>query len=95
MVRSLTQICTFKLLKPCKSISGEFDLTKMLLKSSFNVTMHNHTQVLKCRKQSQNMDALFFSHPPYSPDLAPSDLSLFGVLKDATLGRFGSEEEVI
>jgi len=36
-----------------------------------------------------------FSHPPYSPDIDPSDLSLFGVLKDATLGRFGSEDEVI
>lgn len=46
-------------LKSCKSISGEFNLTKMLLKSSFNVTMHNHTQVLKCRKQSQNLDGLF------------------------------------
>lgn len=36
-----------------------------------------------------------FPHPPYSPDLAPSDLSLFGVLKDATFGRFGSEDKVI
>ena len=60
MVRSLTQICTFKLLKPCKSFSGEFNLTNVLLKTSFNVTMHNHTQVLKHSKQSQNLDGLFF-----------------------------------
>jgi hypothetical protein len=39
----LTQICTFKLLKPCRSVSGESDLTKILLKSSFNMTTHNHT----------------------------------------------------
>jgi len=82
-------------LKSCRSISGEFDLTKMLLKSSFSATMHNHIQVLKCRKQSQNLDGLLFSHPPYNPEFAPSDLSLFGVLKDATLGRFGSKDKVI
>jgi len=67
----------------------------MLLKSSFSATMHNHIQVLKCRKQSQNLDGLLFSHPPYNPEFAPSDLSLFGVLKDATLGRFGSKDKVI
>jgi hypothetical protein len=26
-------------------------------------------------------------HPPYSPDLAPSDFHLFGPLKDALRGR--------
>jgi histone-lysine N-methyltransferase SETMAR len=35
-------------------------------------------------------------HPPYSPDLAPSDLHLFGSLKDAIRGKwFGSNDEVI
>jgi hypothetical protein len=41
----LTQICTVKLLKPSRNISGEFNLTKMLLKLSFSVTMHDYTQV--------------------------------------------------
>jgi histone-lysine N-methyltransferase SETMAR len=27
------------------------------------------------------------SHPPYSPDLAPSDFNLFGALKDAIQGK--------
>jgi histone-lysine N-methyltransferase SETMAR len=36
-----------------------------------------------------------FPHPPYSPDLAPSDLHLFGALKDAIRGkRFGSDEVI-
>jgi hypothetical protein len=47
MVTPLTRIRTFKLLEPRRSISGEFDLIKMFLKSSFNTTMHNHTQALK------------------------------------------------
>jgi transposase len=34
-------------------------------------------------------------HPPYSPDLAPSDFHLFWPLKDALRGRhFRSDEEV-
>ena len=35
-------------------------------------------------------------HPPYSPDLAPSDFHLFGPLKDALRGtRFEDDESVI
>ena len=35
-------------------------------------------------------------HPPYSPDLAPSDFHLFGQLKDALYGtRFEDDENVI
>jgi len=45
LVKPLTQICTVKLLKPSRNISGEFNLTKMLLKLSFSVTMHDYTQV--------------------------------------------------
>ena len=34
-------------------------------------------------------------HPPYSPDLAPSDFHLFGPLKDLLGGiKFGSDEDV-
>ena len=35
-----------------------------------------------------------FDHPPYSPDLAPSDFHLFTKLKDFLAGkRFDSDEE--
>jgi histone-lysine N-methyltransferase SETMAR len=34
-------------------------------------------------------------HPPYSPDLAPSDFHLLGALNDAIRGkRFGSDDEI-
>ena len=34
-------------------------------------------------------------HPPYSPDLAPSDYYLFGPMKEALWGnRYGSENNV-
>ena len=46
-----------------------------------------------------NLDELLFKlllHPPYSPDLAPSDYWLFADLKRMLQGkRFGSNEEVI
>ena len=36
-----------------------------------------------------------FDHPPYNPDLAPSDFHLFTKLKDFLGGtRFGSDEEL-
>jgi len=35
-------------------------------------------------------------HPPYSPDLAPSDLYLFGMLKGRIRGRrFTSSDEIV
>jgi hypothetical protein len=34
-------------------------------------------------------------HPPYSPDIAPSDFHVFGPMKEALTGRrFSSAEEV-
>lgn len=36
--------------KSCRSVSGEFNLTRMLLKSTFNIKTHKHTQVSKHRK---------------------------------------------
>jgi hypothetical protein len=61
VVRPLTQICTLRLLKHFRSVSGEFDLTEMLLKYS-RTTTHDKTQVLKRRKQSLNADGLFSTH---------------------------------
>ena len=38
----------------------------------------------------------YLDHPPYSPDLAPSDYDLFPALKKQLIGRhFSSEAEVI
>jgi histone-lysine N-methyltransferase SETMAR len=41
----------------------------------------------------QKLDFELLPHPPYFPDLAPSDFHLSGSLKKALWGRqFGSEE---
>ena len=44
----------------CRSTSGGNDLIKLLLKSFFNTTTHDRTQVWKHRQESQNLDGLFF-----------------------------------
>ena len=35
------------------------------------------------------------SHPPYLPDLAPSDFHLFGLLKESLRGRYFSSDEKV
>ena len=57
-----------------RSLSGELDLTKMLLKSSFDTTTHVNTQVRKHMKQSQIWGTVF-PYPPYSSDFTPSNLT--------------------
>ncbi|GBM57819.1 hypothetical protein AVEN_102115-1, partial [Araneus ventricosus] len=42
-----------------------------------------------------NSDRVIFDHPPYSPDLAPSDFHLFLKLKEFLNGkRYGSDKEL-
>jgi histone-lysine N-methyltransferase SETMAR len=54
-----------------------------------------HTS-LRTREAITKLQWTVLSHPPYSPDLAPSDYHLFGPLKDAICGkRFEDDEEVI
>jgi hypothetical protein len=67
----------------------------MLLKFSINST-HDHTQARKQRKKSKKPRETLLSHPPYTPDLAPSGSHLFGALKVAICGKmFGSDDEVM
>lgn len=81
--------------EPCRSLSGELGLTKMLLKSSSDTTTHGNTQVRKHRKQSHNWET-FVSHPlPYIPDFAPSDLHVFVPLRVVCGKSFGNVDEVI
>ena len=61
-----------------------------------------HQEIAPYHKSIETMAKLhewhleFFLHPPYSPDLAPSDYWLFADLKRMLQGkRFGSNEEVI
>ena len=75
----LTQICTFKLLIPCRSISGEFDLTKILMISSFSMTTYNHTHKFG-NTGSNHKSWTVLPYPPISPDLASWELCLIGTL---------------
>jgi hypothetical protein len=54
------------------------------------------TGYLQRRRNWPTCASIFFYHPPYSPDLAPSDYHLFPGLKKQLKGRhFSSEAEVI
>ena len=54
-------------------------------------------RALAAQKKQAYLDFQCFDHPPYSPDLAPSDYHLFSGLKKKTIERspFSSEAEVI
>ncbi|KDR17168.1 hypothetical protein L798_08429, partial [Zootermopsis nevadensis] len=50
----------------------------------------------RTREEITKLGWTVLPHPPYSPDLAPSDFHLFGPLKDAIRGtRFEDDESVI
>jgi histone-lysine N-methyltransferase SETMAR len=54
-----------------------------------------HKSVL-AKRNSKDLYYEFFKHPPYSPDLAPSELSLFPKLKLFLAGQgFFSNQETI
>jgi hypothetical protein len=81
---------TLKLLKPCRSVSRKFDLTKMLLTPSFKTATHTSS---KKQEAITEVERTIFSHPPHSQNLARSDLS--GGLKDAMRGQsFGRDDDV-
>ena len=88
----VTQICTFKLLIPCRSISEEFDLTKILMNSSFSITTYHHTH--KFGNTGINHKSwTVLPYPPNSPDLASWELYLFGALTRChPWERFGSDD---
>jgi histone-lysine N-methyltransferase SETMAR len=59
---------------------------------------HDNARPHTAHATTETIEALHFQclpHPPYSPDLAPSDFHLFGRLKEALGGKtFRSDEEV-
>ena len=58
--------------------------------------MHVFTQVFLTMVKLNELKYELFEHPPYSPDLAPSDYYLFRNLKQFLRGkRFSSNEEAI
>ena len=67
---------------------------------SHGVLLHNdnapaHTSAIAMATIRESGFELL-SHPPYSPDLAPSDYQVFRSLKDSLrVQRFGCDEEVV
>ena len=60
--------------------------------------LHDNARPHTAAHTAETLQKLKFevmAHPPYSPDLAPSDCHLFGPLKEALRGRrFTSDQEV-
>ena len=60
--------------------------------------LHDNARPHTAAHTIQTLQKLHFEvleHPPYSPDLAPSDYHLFGPLKDALRGRcFATDQQV-
>jgi len=68
-------------------------VTKGVLFFHDNASAH---RALATYKKLAYMGFQFLDHPPYSPDLAPSDYHLFHGLKKQLKGRhFSSDAEVI
>jgi hypothetical protein len=59
---------------------------------------HDKARFLRARhnvEQTSKVKLEMLPHPPYSPDLAPSEFYLFFSLKDALLGRHFRSYEVM
>ena len=68
-------------------------LTKVVFFLHDNVAVH---RTLATQKKMAYLGFQCLDHPPYSPDLAPSDYHLFPGLKEQLKGHhFSSEVEVI
>jgi len=80
-------------LKDILKIKRREKVTKGVLFWHENAPAH---RALATRKKLAYLDFQCLDHPPYSPDLAPSDYHLFSGLKKQLKGRhFSSDTEVI
>ena len=78
--------------KPAVRWKHRGELSKGVALLYDNAHPHTATHTVEALQQL-NFEVL--EHPPYSPDLTPSDFHLFGPLKDALRGRhFASDQQV-
>ena len=74
-----------------RRVRPALEISKVLLQHD-NARPHTN---LKTREVISSFGWTTILHPPYSPDLAPSDFHLFGPFKESLRGRhFSSDEEV-
>ena len=89
MLKPLTQICTFKLLKPCKSISGEVSQKNVVGILLRHDNAGPHTS-LRAQEVITKLQWTVLDHPPHI--LLPQ---ICGVLKDSICVKmFWSDDEV-
>ena len=82
-INSDVYIDTLKKLKvKIQRVRLALEMTKVLLQHD---NARPHTS-LKTREVISSFDSTTISHPPYSPDLAPSDFHLLGRLKKSLRG---------
>jgi histone-lysine N-methyltransferase SETMAR len=71
---------------------------KRVRKENHAIIQHDNATPHTSARTRESIERLGFSllpHPPYSPDLAPSDFHLIPKLKEHLWGQhFGSDEEV-
>ena len=80
-----------KLKARLRRVRPYLDMSKVLLQHD---NARSHTS-LKTREVIASFGWTTVTHPPYSPDLAPSDYHLFGPLKEGVRGKhFISNQEV-
>ena len=80
-----------KLKAKLRRVRSHLDMSKVLLQHD-NAKPHTS---LKTREVIASFGWTTVTHPPYSPDLAPSDYHLFGPLKEGVRGQhFTSDQEV-
>jgi histone-lysine N-methyltransferase SETMAR len=92
-INSEAYINTLNKLKKCfRRVRPDKNPAEMLLQHD---NARPHTS-LRTREHITKMGWTVLPHPPYSPDLAPSDVHLFGSLKDALRGtHFEGDNSVI
>ena len=81
-----------------KKLKARIQRVRPALEMSEVLLHHDNTRPhtsLKTREVTSSFGWTTISHPPYSPDLAPSNFHLFGPLKESLRGlHFSSDEEV-
>ena len=74
-----------------RRVRSALEMSKVLLQHD---NTRPHTSLKTC-EVIRSFGWTTISHPPYSPDLAPSDFHLFEPLKESVSGRhFSSDEKV-
>jgi len=97
LIRVNRRITTRELCTELTKLKARISRVRPEKKTTFLLQHDNarpHT-ILKTVEHIANLGWTVLPHPPYSPDLAPSDSHLFELMKDGLRGRFPSNNAVV